>query len=165
MTSEHAPSSAVNWRNLINVGRGMLIPSADGATPTDEHIRRAVSSAYYAMFHALAASNADALIGAPTNQATERAWSRVYRGLDHGTARRELQRHRQEFSTSAQTFAEIFQYIQERRHSADYNPSATFSIRQVTELLTSAETTIISFLQTDHSERAYIATLTLIRGR
>lgn len=160
-----AAPNAVNWRNLIIVGRDMLAPKADGTESTNEHIRGAVSDAYYAMFHALALSNADVLIGTPTDTATENAWLRVYRGLDHGTARRELQRHRPEFSASAQRYSNTFQYLQNQRHSADYNPNVTFTNQQATEWLTLAETTITAFLEADHSERAYIAALTLIRGR
>ena len=160
-----APPYGINWRNIIQTGRDMLVPKLDGVAPTDEHIRGAVREAYYAMFHALAASNADVLIGAPADAATEKARVRVYRGLDHGTARRELQRHRPEFSVSAQRFSNIFQEMQDRRHSADYDPSVRFTNQQALEWLTLSETTITAFLETDRGERAYIAALTLVRGR
>lgn len=101
MIGSDAPLNAVDWRNLIRIGRELLATKSDGTAPTDEHIRRSVSSAYYAMFHALAMSNADALIDTPRDSETEKAWFRIYRGLDHMMARRELQRHRQEFSASA----------------------------------------------------------------
>ena len=164
-TSENARPGAVAWRNLISMGRDLLVPKTDGTSPTDEHIRRAVSDAYYAMFHALAMSNADVLIGAPTDTATENAWIRVYRGLDHGAAARELRRHWQEFSASSQEFSDAFQEMQGRRHAADYNPYATFTIKDVSDWLTTAETAITAFLETDRGERAYIAALTLVRGR
>ena len=45
--------NAINWYNLINAGRSLLNPQRDGNPPTEEHIRRAISSAYYALFHAL----------------------------------------------------------------------------------------------------------------
>ena len=156
---------AIDWRNIIQAGRDMLVPKLDLTAPTDEHIRGAVREAYYAMFHALATSNADVLIGAPTDAATENAWIRVYRGLDHGTARRELQRHRPEFSAGAQRFSNVFQEMQDRRHSADYDPTVRFTNQQAAEWLTLAETTITAFLETDRNERAYIAALTLVRGR
>ena len=60
MTTPAYPSpNAINWYNLINAGRDLLNPQRNGNPPTDEHIRRAISSAYYALFHALATSNAD----------------------------------------------------------------------------------------------------------
>ena len=133
--------------------------------PTDEHVRRAISNAYYALFHALAMSNADALIGTPQDTLSVTAWSRVYRGLDHGTARRELQRHRHEFSVGARAFTDAFQELQNQRHAADYNHSESFTARQADAWLARVEAAIIEYLLADRSERAYIAALTLIRGR
>ena len=54
--------------------------------PTDEHIRRAISSAYYALFHALATSNADVLIGPPQDQKTAEAALWTLGGVPHGPA-------------------------------------------------------------------------------
>jgi uncharacterized protein (UPF0332 family) len=159
------PPTAISWQNLINAGRDLLNPQRTGQPPTDEHIRRAISSAYYALFHALAASNADALIGAPQDRITAAAWSRVYRGLDHGTARRELQRYRQEFSTVSQIFADTFQDLQNRRHSADYDHNAVFTAQEGSVLLAESEAAINDYMRADRSERAYIAAVTLIRPR
>ena len=138
MTAAHYhPPHTINWRNLIPAGRDLLDshrtgPQRTGDTPTDEHIRRAVSSTYYATFHALAASNADVLIGTPHDPVTAATWTRVYRGLDHTTARRELQRHRHTFPAPSQTFADTFQHLQNRRHSADYDPSSIFTANEPT---------------------------------
>ena len=166
MTTPAYPSpNAINWYNLINAGRDLLNPQRNGNPPTDEHIRRAISSAYYALFHALATSNADVLIGPPQDQKTAEAWTRVYRSLNHGPARQILRRHRQEFSQGSQIFADTFSDLQNQRHSADYDPNAVFTGNQPTIWLAEAEVAIIDYLQVDHSERAYIAALTLIRGR
>lgn len=163
--SDSTPPNAINWQNLIDAGRDLIDPRRTSTEPTAEHIRKAISSAYYALFHALAGSNAESLIGIPHDPITTAAWSRVYRGLDHGTARRELQRQRHEFSAAAKVLAETFQDLQNRRHSADYNHSAVFTRQQAAIWLADAETAIMDYLQTDRGERAYIATLTLIRGR
>ena len=157
--------NAINWYNLINAGRSLLNPQRDGNPPTDEHIRRAISSAYYALFHALAASNADVLIGPPQDRKTAEAWTRVYRSLNHGPAKQVLRRHRQEFSLGSQIFADTFSDLQNQRHSADYDPNAVFTVNQPTIWLAEAEVAIIDYLQVDRSELAYIAALTLIRGR
>ena len=159
------PTNAIYWRNIIYAGRDLLNPQRSGDPPTNEHIRRAISSAYYALFHGLAASNADALIGTPQTEFDARAWSRIYRGLDHTMAKRELQRHRNEFSAGTRIFADTFQGLQDRRHSADYDHNAVFATNEPTVWLAEAEVAIIDYLQVDHDERAYIATLTLIRGR
>ena len=72
---------AVNAPDLIEAARTLV--ESGGAAPTQARLRRAVSTAYYATFHTLAASSADLFIG------TERspAWHRAYRALDHGRGR------------------------------------------------------------------------------
>ena len=164
-TPDSAPPTPVDWRNLIQAGRDLLNPQQLGRLPTDEHVRRAVSNIYYALFHALAESNASALIGSPGDALTAAAWSRVYRGLDHGTARRELQRHRQEFSVQARDFADAFADMQELRHMADYDHNAAITINEASAWLDNVEATILNYLQAALSERIYIATLTLVRSR
>ena len=166
MTAPGRPTPApVDWRNLIQAGRDLLNPQPTGNLPTDEHVRRAISNAYYAMFHALAEGNASALVGSPSDSPTAAAWSRVYRGLDHATARRELQRHRHDFSRRTQHFAETFGDMQQFRHSADYDHTAGFTTQEAIAYLDRAEAAILDYTQTALSERVYIATLTLIRSR
>ena len=133
-------------------------PQPTGDPPTNEHIRRAISNAYYALFHALSQANASALIGTPTDAASASAWSRVYRALDHGAARREL-------SPPAQTFVDTFSDLQLLRHSADYDHTAVLTSHQASIRLQQAQTATLDYLQVDANERAYIATLLLARSR
>ena len=57
MTSPAGPMPApIQWANLIQPGRDLLNPQQAGRLPTHEHVQRAASNAYYAMFHALAHS-------------------------------------------------------------------------------------------------------------
>ena len=116
-------------------------------------------------FHALTASNADALVGTPTDQLTIDAWLRVYRRLDHGNAREQLRQNRQNFSARAATFADLFLDLQNERHNADYNPVAIFTTQTAINWLNNTEAAIIDFLETTTRERAAIAVLTLIRTR
>ena len=69
------------------------------------------------------------------------------------------------FGLGSQIFADTFSDLQNQRHSADYDPNAVFTVNQPTIWLAEAEVAIIDYLQVDRSERAYIAALTLIRGR
>ena len=55
----------ISWRDLLANGRGSIAAAAD--TPSQSDLRRAISTAYYAVFHALAARNANALaVSSPT---------------------------------------------------------------------------------------------------
>ena len=163
MTPTTRPPAPVDWNNLIRAGEDLLNPP--GGQPTDEHIRRAVSNAYYAMFHALAASNADILVGTPPDALSAEAWTRVYRGLDHGRARRELQQLKSGLSVEAQYFAGVFTLSQENRHLADYDPGVVFAVRETAISLEAARYACGSYLQADRRERAIIAALTTVERR
>ena len=159
------PPAPINWAELIAAGRATLIPQPPAAQPAPGAIRRAISTAYYAAFHALTASNADALIGPAHDQLTAEAWIRVYRGLNHNHAKAQLQQNRANLSADAQIFADLFCDLQNERHNADYNPRAILTARTATTWLNNAEAAIVDFLQTSQSERAAIAILTLTRTR
>ena len=159
------PPAPINWVELIAAGRATLIPHPPAAQPASGAIRRAISTAYYAAFHAIAASNADALIDPAHDQLTAEAWIRIYRGLDHNHAKTQLQRNRALLSADAQIFADLFRDLQNERHNADYNPRASLTARTATTWLNKAEAAIVDFLQTNQSERAAIAIITLTRTR
>ncbi len=96
-----------------------------GAPPRPEaHLRRAVSTAYYAVFHCLAGAAADAFVGSA--QAAHPAWSRVYRAFDHRPTRNrcddENALKRFGIPFELRRFAATFVYLQNRRHLADYKP-------------------------------------------
>ena len=92
------PPEPIDWRDLIATGRVTLIPQSPGTQPGAAALRRAVSTAYYAMFHALAASNADALMGTPNDELTTDAWVQIYRGLNHNQTRAQLQQNQARMS-------------------------------------------------------------------
>ena len=166
MTTPVSPTPApIEWANLIQAGRDLLGPMPAGRLPTHEHVRRAASNAYYAMFNALAESNAAALVGPHTNPTTAAAWTQIYRGLDHTIARRALQGNLQDFSAPAQRFTRAFVDLQQIRHSADYDPNAVFTTSDGAMHLDRAESAILGFAQISPDERLHIATLTLVRSR
>ena len=118
-----------------------------------------MQSSTYAVFHALTTSNSDVLIG-PAHP-----WPTDSRRVEP-----EVKRNQPRVSADALNFADLFCKLQDERHSADYNPRATFhratfTIQAATSWLDSAEAAITRFLQTSRSERAAVAVLTLIRTR
>ena len=159
------PPTPINWRELIAVGQANLAPQPPANRPAPESIRRAISAAYYAAFHALTASNADALVGTAIDQLTADAWIRIYRGLSHNQARSQLQQNRASFSPSVQIFADLFRDLQNERHNADYNPRPTFTAQTAATWLNKAEAAITDYLQVPQPERAAVAILTLVRTR
>ena len=102
--------------DLIKTARGLTKLSP--RRPTQANLRRAVSTAYYAMFHCLASSAANLLVGGSRGA----AWHQVYRTLEHGKTKNACQRHRamRVFPAGIQDFAKAFVRLQTERHRADY---------------------------------------------
>jgi len=117
------------------------------------------------MFHALAASNADCLVGAPQGDLDRHAWLRAYRGLDHRDARRNLNQDRQMFTPPVQRFIDTFGELQDARHAADYDPSRVITPSEAMHWIHRAEAAIGEFLRVHQSERTAVAIQALIRRR
>jgi len=158
-------SALMRWQDLIAASR-LLTSTPDPTTaPLPDFLRRAVSTAYYAVFHALANSNADCLIGPPTNPLLEHAWHRARRGLDHTSARRNLEQDRQRFSPSVQEFIATFAALQNARHTADYDASRQFTLTEAQSWIDRAEQAIRDFMSVDEDERSAVAVQALIKER
>ncbi len=71
----------MNSRDLIETARGLTELSP--RCPSQANLRRAVSTAYYAVFHCLADAAANLFVGRSRGS----AWPRVYRALEHGKAK------------------------------------------------------------------------------
>ena len=155
----------MRWQDLISASRLLTTTPHPNTQPLQDSLRRAVSSAYYAMFHALASSNADCLVGRPNDPLTEHAWSRVYRGLNHSPAKRNLLQDQDLFSAEIIEFATVFAQMQDLRHLADYEPNRVFTLPQTLELIDRAEVAIEGFTQTDADERKMVAIQSLIGRR
>lgn len=153
----------MNWRHLIELALLLAGAPAAPGRPRQAMLKRSVSAAYYALFHALCHSNADALIG--TSPAHRPAWLRTYRALEHGFARQQMTRHRADLPTALQTFAATFVTLQEQRHRADYDFAAKFLRPDVTRLIVRAEDAVTTFYAADIAERRRFATLVLFRNR
>ena len=155
----------MRWQDLIATSRLLTATPRPDTQPLEDSLRRAVSTAYYAMFHALASSNADCLVGTPHNPLTEHAWSRIYRGLSHNAARRNLLQDRSLFSLHVQQFADAFAQLQDQRHRADYDPNRTFSRPQALYWIERAEGAIDNFMQASDDERKMVAIQSLVGRR
>ena len=98
-----------------------LVPQTPTTPPSQADMRRAISTAYYALFHTLAASNAEHIAGQPQSNMSSYAWERVYRRLDHGRAQNNLRAVLGQLSPNGENFARTFIDLQDRRQEADYD--------------------------------------------
>ena len=142
-------------RTLAESGRGR---------PTQARLRRAESTAYYALFHTLAASAANLFIGKRRNP----AWHRAYRALEHGRAKsacRQAQNMR-EFPAGIRNFAAVFVVSQIERQKADYALDAdAYRKSDVLGHIISIELAISRFERADIEARRSFAAHVLFKQR
>ena len=149
----------MDWIELIQASR--LLASDQ---PSQGSLRRAVSTAYYAMFHALAASNADLIVGQKTT-ANQSAWNNAYRSLRHFRAENPLYGWPHLFTPPVQNFAVTIAGMKRRREDADYNPEAQFTQSQAIAWINRAEQAIMDFVAATPQERSMVAIATLAGQR
>jgi len=162
--------------SLIAVAR--LLASSPG-TPemVEAQLRRAISTAYYAVFHALMQRAAMRFMG-PEHETTA-GYRLMYRSFEHGRVlqicrelsartlsvamRRDL--GRQAISDIMQEFARTLPDLQSQRHDADYDPAMVIDHAIVIELINTAEAAIAAFDGADPGEQADILALMMTRRR
>jgi hypothetical protein len=122
-----------------------------------------VSTAYYAVYDALARDCADLLIG--TGQARGRdEWTQVYRALEHGFAKDAcLRAQNLPFPPQIVDFARTFAMLQEERHKADYDPNARYTRAETLHLIAEAETVIRKLRSARKADWRAFAVLVLLR--
>ena len=159
----------MNSRDLISIARRLADGSVSGHSgrPRQTDLCRAVSDAYYALFHALARCCADMLAGsAPTNR-DRSAWRQTYRSLEHGLARNQCSNRvaMSRFPVEIQRFGETFVTMQRLRHQADYDPEMGFARSRVTQLIDRTEDVIAVLNTADRGQRRAFAIYVLFRAR
>jgi hypothetical protein len=137
-------------------------------------LRRAVSAAYYGLFHFTLTAAADMVVGA-ADRATAR-YALVYRSDDHGRLRSLCQ---QLSGTNPQVsllpspgdfgrvadFARIAVTLHEHRTLADYDPSRDFTLREVEIDISDAREAVKWFQQATREQQETFLTLLLFRSR
>jgi hypothetical protein len=139
----------------------------EAGRPKHISLRRAISTAYYGVFHALAKLCADELVG--WSQPWE-AYTPIYRTLDHATARSFFKRD-PDGSTYGEEVAEVgrlFITLQEARYTADYNPNPRlFSIsrQEALELINRARRAVQAIRDIPPEKRRLLAANLVARQR
>lgn len=135
--------------------------------PSDSDIRRAISTAYYALFHTVAADAAGYLIDGENRALGREAWSHVYRALDHATLKNACRNQdvTRQLSRPVASFADLLPRMQRKRHLADYDPLAIFLASEVRENIDECETAIAAFAEAPEAERRVLVAFALFRTR
>lgn len=128
--------------------------------------RRAVSTAYYAVFHALAKLCAECLLPAGWSEDPQ-GYAKIYRALDHGPLRAAFaQSPLKDEGTLADIGAAVVR-LQQERHKADYMPpdAAMFPAEEAQQLLAQARRTVSALEGLDRPSRLLLSTHLLFRER
>lgn len=149
---------------LLTVARDLS--RRTGKRPREAFMRRAVSSAYYAVFHALCRLCADTIIGGVHHKS--RAWQRVYRGLTHTGAKAVLTSAKElsGFPPEVAEFGVAFVLLQNEREQADYSPAPFEKYFAATELLVEqAANAIVLLRKLQDDDRRALAAALLVKAR
>ncbi len=149
--------------DLIEVARELA--RRDVGRPKSVSLRRSASSAYYALFHALAYLCADELVGWRRPRAV---FTPIYRSLEHTKARSVLNasRQRQPKDRLIEIVAVSFAALQDARHDADYNPEPfLFSRTGTLELIDTAEQAIVAVRSLPPDQKLALAVKLVVKSR
>ncbi|MGH9519139.1 MAG: hypothetical protein ACRD2D_05790, partial [Terriglobales bacterium] len=111
-----------------------LLHRRNAGAPRQVVLRRASSTAYYALFHAicLAAANRFGQWGQPS-------WELVYRSVDHSAVRKQCQAAAAEDGNPLAEFARTVAELQGLRHKSDYDPLFKLSRSQCERAVATAK--------------------------
>lgn len=148
-------------RELIAIARDLASRGKVGS-PEQASLARSISSAYYALFHALAWFCANETIG-------KRFWRDfriVYRSLDHGRTRTMFANlaGRPDATAELKVIALAFVVLQQERHGADYDIAYRSTRAAARDLIDRAEEAIDQLDRLDLESRKRL-TACLIGGR
>lgn len=132
--------AVLNPDHLLDQADKLTTPPVGGGAPRQVDLRRAISSAYYGVFHAVLTEAADSLVG-KTQRHTPR-YELVYRSIDHRSLRSVCEdivkttipvkfrkyEPRGGFGSDLKALATAVVELQEKRHLADYDP--LFSVKR-----------------------------------
>jgi hypothetical protein len=178
MTEKIGPGAPVPEpsSDLLAVAR-LLATVEEGTPASGAMLRRAVSTAYYALFHKISHAAAQRFMG--PDQEASAGYALIYRCFDHrnmkmvcqalraSTLKERFRIHlrRTAVSRDMLDFAKAFPELQEARHLADYDPSVAFLPREVSALIDSATAAIAALDRVDSTELTDVLALMMVRAR
>ncbi len=131
--------------------------------PRQTDLCRAVSAAYYALFHGLCEDCVGLLLFGPARP----GWNLAYRAVQHSDAKRACAAllHRLGAPLPLRGFAEAFVTLQQERHQADYDPNPGFTRSKALSLVDLAEDARRAYLSVDQDSRRQLLAEIVFRKR
>jgi hypothetical protein len=166
----------LNPEHLFEQADRLIAPPPAGP-PRQVDLRRAISSAYYGVFHAALTAAADEFVG--KTKRTTKQYSLVYRSIDHKNLRdlcTELKKQNlpakyaryqpaNGFGRNIPEFAAAVLELQEKRHAADYDPAIRIKSSDAVLAVETARTALRRFGQASATRRKAFLGLLLFQPR
>jgi uncharacterized protein (UPF0332 family) len=168
--------ATLNPEHLFEQATELVAPPGAGA-PRQVDLRRAISAAYYGVFHFALTALADEFVG--KTQRTSSRYTLVYRSVDH-RALKDLCNEAKKptlparylaylpeggFGPNIQAFAAAVADLQEKRHAADYNPQPRFTINEARIAIRLAKSAVRRFQRAKQERRKAFLTLLICPPR
>lgn len=162
----------INHDHLLAQARRLAKPPSAGR-PKQADLRRAVSTAYYAMFHFALRDGADHLVGSSPAKRNSKAWAMVYRAYRHNEMARRCGQVGNpptpltgaDFGREVRRFAAEFKTLQNERHRADYDPTVKLTLSTVQGRIGAARRAIRLLTKAPAEERRLFSTFLLLGVR
>ena len=162
--------------HLFEQADKLAVPPRAGP-PRQVDLRRAISAAYYGLFHFCLTAAADEFVGV-TQRATSR-YALVYRSIDHKTLRDLCLEAKKPtpaakfapyfptggFGLNIQTFSTAAIELQEKRHLADYSPQPRFRTSDAKLAIGTARSAVRRFQAASAEHRKAFLTLLICPPR
>jgi hypothetical protein len=166
----------LNLEHLFEQADRLAKPPPAGR-PRQADLRRAISTAYYGVFHAALTAAADQFVGAAKRSTSQ--YGLVYRTVDHkrlrelcedigkSTLPRKLASHAPAggFGNNIRAFAAAVLELQAKRHTADYDPTILFKTSDAAYAIRIARTAVRRFEKARADRREAFLALLLFQPR
>lgn len=167
----------LNPDHLLDQADRLTAPPGGGGAPRQADLRRAISSAYYGIFHAVLTEAADGFVGR-TKRDTPR-YALVYRSVDHRLLRticEDLKKTtlppkylkyvpRGGFGPDLVALANAVVELQEKRHTADYDPLFRVRMSDAVLAVATARTALSRFRNANPMPRKAFLSLVVFSPR
>ncbi len=155
----------MNPEHLIELA-GQILQVGAGY-PRQVTINRAISTAYYALFHALAGECVARTVGSPRSARYWEIVTPVHRSIEHASAKRVFERAVRDRTSSAELrrLGEAFIALQSARHSADYDPGCRYSRQDALDFTIQARLSIEALRSMPKEDRLLLAVQLITKPR
>jgi uncharacterized protein (UPF0332 family) len=153
-----------------------IVEAPVGGRPRQADIRRAISTAYYGVFHATVTAAADLYVGATKRSSSQ--YGLVYRSVNHNRLREICERACKSlppryapyvpsagFGPEIAAFATAVVELQQKRHTADYDPMVRMTRSDAVAAITTARASLAYFYAASNNDKTAFLSLLLFEPR